>query len=87
MDENLALACPSCNQHKGSNLSGIDPVTDAIVPLFNPRKDDWDEHFGWFGAIIVAKTAVGRASVDVLALNESYQVKIRAALSREDHMS
>lgn len=26
--ENLAIACPRCNLHKGPNLGGIDPDTD-----------------------------------------------------------
>lgn len=24
--DNLALACPECNCHKGTNLSGVDPI-------------------------------------------------------------
>jgi 5-methylcytosine-specific restriction endonuclease McrA len=36
-DGNLALACIHCNCHKGSNLTGIDPQTEEIVELFNPR--------------------------------------------------
>jgi 5-methylcytosine-specific restriction endonuclease McrA len=35
---NLCLACFSCNSFKGPNLSGIDPKTKKIVPLFNPRR-------------------------------------------------
>jgi hypothetical protein len=42
---NLALACYHCNLHKGPNLTGIDPDTGAIVPLFHPRRDAWHEHF------------------------------------------
>ena len=36
---NLALACHRCNLCKGTNLTGIDPVTKEIVPLFHPRRD------------------------------------------------
>ena len=32
---NLALAC---NGYKGPNISGLDPVTDKLTPLFNPRR-------------------------------------------------
>jgi hypothetical protein len=35
--DNLAWACHRCNRHKGPNLSGIDPETQEIVQLFNPR--------------------------------------------------
>lgn len=37
--ENLALCCVLCNQHKGSDIASVDPVTGAIVPLFNPRQE------------------------------------------------
>jgi 5-methylcytosine-specific restriction endonuclease McrA len=43
--DNLALACWPCNLKKGPNLTGIDPQTGQITPLFHPREDDWPEHF------------------------------------------
>ncbi len=59
---NLALACHRCNLRKGPNLTGIDPVTGAIVPLFDPRRDRWLDHFRLRGAIIEGVTAVGRTT-------------------------
>ena len=50
---NLALACYHCNAHKGPNLSGLDPESGALVRLFNPRQDRWDEHFERNGVLIV----------------------------------
>ena len=44
-ESNLALSCHHCNLHKGPNLTGIDPETGAIVPLFNPRTRQWHDHF------------------------------------------
>jgi 5-methylcytosine-specific restriction endonuclease McrA len=35
--DNLALACPECNLHKGPNITGIDPKTKALTRLFDPR--------------------------------------------------
>ncbi len=57
--ENLALACPDCNRHKGPNLTTIDPESRAIVRLCHPRQDRWDSHFEYQGAIIVGRTLVG----------------------------
>ncbi len=34
--DNLALCCHRCNHHKGPNLSGIDPTTRDVVPLYHP---------------------------------------------------
>lgn len=78
--ENLALACHHRNYHKGPNLTGIDPETGQITPLFHPRCDVWSNHFALRGATIVGLTAVGRTSVRVLDMNSPERVKLRAEL-------
>jgi hypothetical protein len=45
--DNLALACWACNLKKGPNLTGLDPETEEIISLFNPRKDRWADHFAF----------------------------------------
>ena len=77
---NLALACIHSNCHKGPNLTGIDPETGALVPLFTPRRDLWAEHFTLQGAAIVGLTATGRTTVAVLALNARHRRNVRAEL-------
>lgn len=77
--ENLCLACIDCNLHKGTNLTGIDPDTDEITPLFHPRRDVWGEHFIWNGIRIAGRTAVGRATVRVLDLNGDDRLDLRMA--------
>ncbi len=77
--ENLALACVDCNLCKGPNLAGIDPESDAITPLFNPRNEDWEEHFEWNGVRIEGKTAIGRTTVAVLSLNHEDRLEVRLA--------
>lgn len=74
---NLALACHHCNHHKGTNLSGIDPRTAGIVPLFHPRRQNWRRHFRLSGARIVGRTACGRATVFVLAMNARDRRELR----------
>lgn len=80
--ENLALACIDCNLRKGPNLSGIDPETDAIEPLFHPRLQRWDDHFGWEGARIVGASGCGRATVAVMDFNMLDRVQVRLAMLR-----
>jgi len=75
--QNLAWACPSCNLHKANRIEASDPLTSAIVPLFNPRSHDWSEHFAWDGFELVGLTPIGRAAVSVLDLNHSRRVLIR----------
>ncbi len=67
--ENLALACLPCNRYKGSDLTAIDPETQAVVPLFNPRVQVWTEHFRLVGAQIVGLTPTGRATESLLQFN------------------
>ena len=76
-EANLALACPQCNLHKGPNLAGIDPVTGAIEPLFNPRRHAWDEHFEARGHYLFGRTPTGRTTVRVLLMNDEARVDLR----------
>jgi len=78
--ENLALACPDCNRHKGPNLTTIDPQTRLIVRLFHPRQDVWDAHFEYRGAILVGRTLVGEATIRLLQMNTVERVEMRAEL-------
>ena len=77
---NLALACHRCNLSKGPNLSGIDPHSGQIVALFHPRRDDWSEHFRFHEARIEGITACGRATVEVLAMNDARRMELRTAI-------
>jgi len=77
---NLALACLPCNARKGSNAAGYDPLTDSLVPLFNPRTDEWSEHFRWHGPRLVGKSAIGRATIEVLGINTTDRIQHRRLL-------
>lgn len=82
-EQNLALACIHCNKRKGPNVAGVDPTTRRIVPLFNPRRQQWRRHFSWEGSLIVGRTAIGRATVRTLAMNHPTLVLVRQALMEE----
>jgi HNH endonuclease len=78
--DNLALACHRCNLHKGPNLSGIDPLTGNVEVLFHPRRDEWSEYFVFRGAHIEGLTPSGRATVEVLVLNDARRLELRQEL-------
>lgn len=78
--ENLAFACPRCNLHKGPNLAGIDPESETLAPLFNPRTDRWIDHFREVNGTIEGMTAIGRATVRVLDMNNEDRVRLRREL-------
>lgn len=77
VEDNLALACPSCNLHKSSSTESVDPESGQIVPLFHPRQDEWAEHFRLEGLRIAGMTAVGRATVEKPQFNSERRLRIR----------
>jgi hypothetical protein len=79
---NLAWACPSCNLKKSNRLTAVDPETESVVALFNPRTDRWEVHFAWLGHAVEGRTSVGRALVAAFDLNHRRRLLIREA---EEH--
>lgn len=71
IEDNLWLACRRCNEYKGHQTYGLDSQTGEQVSLFNPRHQQWTEHFTWSkeGTHILGKTPCGRATVIALQLN------------------
>ena len=70
--ENLALCCRRCNERRYNFTSGIDPETQEEVVLFNPRQQEWSEHFVWSsdGIKILGITSTGRATCNRLDVND-----------------
>jgi 5-methylcytosine-specific restriction endonuclease McrA len=77
--DGLCLACPSCNLSKAQATAAPDPETDEIVPLFNPRQQIWIDYFEWTqeNTTIRGKTAIGRATVIRLKMNQLRMVETR----------
>jgi hypothetical protein len=69
--DNLCLACWDCNRIKHTHVTGIDPLSGERVPLFNPNRQLWADHFAWEegGKLIIGLTSEGRATVEQLQLN------------------
>lgn len=78
-EENLCLACRACNNAKSTKTEGLDPLTGRSEPLFNPRKQVWQEHFRWSasGVEIIGITPIGRATVAALDLNNVISAMVR----------
>lgn len=78
--ENLAYACVSCNQAKGSDIGSIDWDTQAFVRFYNPRLDRWADHFELVGSRIEGLTPIGFATARILGFNTAERVLERQAL-------
>ncbi len=77
---NTCFACAHCNAAKGPNVAAYDPESDVLVPLFNPRIDRWEVHFHWQGTFLVGQSAIGRATIEVLRINDADCVEQRLEL-------
>lgn len=78
--DNLALACLRCNRHKGPNVGSFDPLTGQLTRFFNPRQQQWAEHFRLEQAEIIPLTPEGRVTVRIFRLNDANRVGERQAL-------
>ncbi|MCB0144319.1 MAG: HNH endonuclease [Caldilineaceae bacterium] len=80
VESNLAYACFYCNRYKGTDLASIAPITSEVTPLFNPRTQNWGNHFVLDGSVIVPLTGVGRTTVQLLKMNRQRVVERRTYL-------
>lgn len=76
---NVCRACSSCNTNKGDKTEAVDPDTGEAVQLFNPRLQEWCNHFTWGdeGRLIIGLTSCGRATIEALAMNNPRIVRSR----------
>jgi hypothetical protein len=78
-EENFWLLCPKCNLAKSKKTEGFDEKTQSVASLFNPRTQNWQEHFEWSpdGTQIIGKTAIGRVTVIEAKLNDNLHITVR----------
>src|SRR5260370_30165946 len=60
--DNLALACFDYNRFKGSDIASIDPESRELTQLFNPRTQEWTEHFSITSGLISPRTSLRRVT-------------------------
>ena len=82
-ENNLCLSCIRCNLKKGPNIASIDPETHRVVALFHPRDHVWPAHFAVDeDSRIRGLTPEGRATVQLLGMNDVERIELRRMLSR-----
>lgn len=80
--KNLALAYARCNRHKGADFAALDPDTQQPVPLFNPRVQNWDDHFSLQEARLIGRTLTGELTLILLRINDDVAIAQRRRLIR-----
>lgn len=66
---NLAVSRIYCNAYKGPNISGLDPATGKLTPLYRPRRHKWSAHFRYQGGVMHGRSSIGRTTIRVLEIN------------------
>ncbi len=81
--DNFAYACFLCNRLKSNKLTILDITSNTWINLFNPRIQDWNEHFAWSEDLttIIGLSAIGRITVDGLELNRPKLIAYRKAVT------
>ena len=84
--ENLALACQPCNRNKGSDLGSIPEKSKVLVRFFNPRIDNWHEHFRVNSrAEIKSLTEIGEVTAFIFGFNNLERIAERQGLIEIGH--
>jgi hypothetical protein len=63
----------------GANTVGYSKMRE-VTPLFDPRHERWTDHFVFKGTHIQGLSATGRATVQVLAMNDARRIELRQEL-------
>ena len=82
--DNLALCCRACHLYKHVQVEAIDPLTGLLVPLFQPRAQQWSAHLSLDRAtgMMCGLTPAGRATVEALRMNAPHALATRTLLMR-----
>ena len=78
--ENLAFTCAFCNRHKGSDIGSIAPSNNEFTRFYNPRIDDWNEHFEIEEYVLKPLTPVGETTASILQFNIEERILERRAI-------
>ena len=82
---NLCSCCTSCNRFKGARTMATDPVNGSVAHIYDPRAEEWGDHFRWSdnGLVIVGATPTGRATTRALCFNRLIVVAARRMWVRQ----
>jgi hypothetical protein len=82
--DNLAYCCPECNHFKGSDVGSF-WKDDELIRFYNPRKDEWQEHFELLEGAILGKTEIAKVTERIFKFNEIDRLIFRQELIQLGH--
>jgi hypothetical protein len=78
--DNLAYCCVYCNRFKGSDIGSIILDKKEFVRFYNPRWDNWAEHFKLTNSTIEPLTNIGKVTARILGFNDQSRLLERQLL-------
>ncbi len=84
--DNLALACRCCNEIRYNFTMGIDPETQTEIPLFNPRRQEWSDHF-IIKIVIIFKKLIMSQQLEAIFDGTSFQLKEALNLREQERLA
>ena len=78
--ENLAFTCAFCNRHKGSDIGSIAQSTGEYTRFYNPRTDNWNDHFKVADFVIEPISPIGETTASILQFNVEERLLERRAI-------
>ena len=78
-DTNLAFSCLLCNRFKGTDIGSLTEKGE-LTRFYNPRIDNWLEHFQIIGNMILGITDIGKVTVKILKINDEERLEEREYL-------
>ncbi|KAA1257033.1 HNH endonuclease [Rubripirellula obstinata] len=82
VESNLAFTCACCNRFKGTDIGSIAEFTGELVRFFNPRVDDWADHFHVDDFQILPFTPIGEVTCRILRFNSPERISEREAIGK-----
>jgi len=79
---NLAYACSWCNWKKGPNIATVLTEKGNLIPLFNPRIDEWNHHFKVENGVIIGTTNIAKGTIQLLQMNTTELILERKELMK-----
>lgn len=79
--ENLAYCCPDCNYFKGTDVATFGEDDARLIRFFNPRIDDWSEHFHLNDVEISGKTEIGTSTERIFKFNDPDRLIFRKQMA------
>ncbi len=77
---NLAYSCFFCNRHKGSDIGSIHVETSEFIRFYNPRTDNWNQHFRLVDSLIEPLDSIGEVTARILHFNHIDRILERRLL-------